>query len=531
MVGIILLPVMIFTFINVPFGNNGRWQLRGSIHAIDLGIDIRGGVYAIYVTNADNQQQLTHAAVGMQAILQQRGFPLATVVPLGANSLRVEVPDVADPSLILELLGEPARLEFRMPYALGDAVIFDYRQLINATPVIGAGGNYEIAINIRWEGQQAFAAATADLANQSAPNNYIAVWVGDTRISAPTVSTTINSPNFVIQGQFTHDQALRLATTMMAGTLGLELDLVQSSVISATLGENALRLGLIAGIIGMLLVFAFMVLVYRGFGVITIISVLFYFAIVMFLLAVIPGVALTLPGIAGIILGLGMALDAKIIIYERIRDEFKQNKTLRMSTRAGFRKSLSAIIDFNVTSVLSAIVLIVAARMFALGGAAIEGFAIVLLIGIAVSLFSALFITRKLAHMFMAFNRDADKINPESDEFSRKFFGLQRMQEDEDAYISLDDEEAEDADMSGDKPKKLSRRERREQERRLKEVDKEFESDSSEFEAQADDIEFAQQEGELDLLPDELADVDFVEPDQQNSSDEVAEEDKEYSPT
>lgn len=192
--------------------------------------------------------------------------------------------------------------------------------------------------------------------------------------------------------------AKELATKIMSGTFDVELTLLSSDVISPTLGEQALKLGIIAGAIGLLLVVAFLIWRYRLFGVVAAVALGIYAVLMLFFLAVFPWVQLTLPGIAGIILSLGMAVDGNVIIYERIRDEYAAGKSILAAVNAGFKKAMVAIFDSNITTVIAAIVLII------FGTGSISGFGVTLLIGILLSMFTSLLVTRGLCKYFTAIN-------------------------------------------------------------------------------------------------------------------------------
>ncbi|MFA5758427.1 MAG: SecD/SecF family protein translocase subunit, partial [Clostridia bacterium] len=188
------------------------------------------------------------------------------------------------------------------------------------------------------------------------------------------------------------------ATKLLSGTFSVDLTLLDNSVISATLGENALQNGIIAGIIGFIIIAIFLILVYGMFGVMADLSLLVYVVILLFFLQAVPLVQLTLPGIAGIILSLGMAVDGNVIIFERIKDEYKLGKKIPASVASGFKKSFSAILDSNVTTIIAGVVL------YVLGTSSIKGFAITLLLGIVVSMFTTLLVTKKFVKWYLPIN-------------------------------------------------------------------------------------------------------------------------------
>ena len=192
------------------------------------------------------------------------------------------------------------------------------------------------------------------------------------------------------------EAAQNLADQITSGQFEVKLSLLESSTISPTLGEKALLCCIIAGVLGLALVMAFLIVRYRMLGVVASIALLLYADLMLLFLAILPWVQLTLPGIAGIILSIGMAVDANVIIYERIKDEFRNGKSMLASSHAGFKKATKAIIDSNVTTIIAAVVLLI------FGTGSIQGFAIALLVGIILSLFTSMLITRKLVKYFIA---------------------------------------------------------------------------------------------------------------------------------
>ena len=212
-------------------------------------------------------------------------------------------------------------------------------------------------------------------------------------MSRATVNTVIAGGKGEITGNFTADEAKNLATLILSGALPLNLTQLEVSAISATLGVEALDRAIQAGVIGVILVMLFMLFRYRLCGLVADIALTIYIMIVVLLLAL-TGAQLTLPGVAGIILGIGMAVDANVVIFERIREEVKVGRPIGSAVRKGFSNALSAIIDSNVTTIIAAVVL------YAFGTGSVRGFALTLGIGVATSLFTAVFVTHKLLDIF-----------------------------------------------------------------------------------------------------------------------------------
>ena len=359
--------------------------------AISLGLDLRGGVYTVYEAKNPEEEELDSKMDSTVSILISRltrqGFTEATVTRQGTNRIRVEIPNVSDPNEILSIIGTPAKLEFVDP---NGEVIIDGSMVKNAQAAQGENNQIVVAFELNDEGAGLFAAGTA--ANIGKP---ISILLDGETISAPTVNSVIAGGRGEITGSFTAEEAQTLASLIMSGALPLELEQLEVSAISATLGVEALEKAFKAGVIGVILVMLFMLFRYKLCGIVADIALTIYILIVVLLLAL-TGAQLTLPGVAGIILGIGMAVDANVVIFERIRDESKAGRPLDSSVRKGFSNAMSAIIDSNVTTIIAAIVL------YAFGTGTVRGFALTLGIGVATSMFTAIFVTHKLLDIFVA---------------------------------------------------------------------------------------------------------------------------------
>ena len=367
--------------------------------AISLGLDLRGGVYTVYEAKNPEEEDLDSKMDSTVSILVSRltrqGFTEATVTRQGTDRIRVEIPNVSDPNEILSIIGTPARLEFTDP---NGEVIIDGSMVKNAQAAQGENNQIVVAFELNDEGARLFAEATA--ANIGRP---ISILLDGETISAPTVNSVIAGGRGEITGSFTADEAQTLAGLIMSGALPLELEQLEVSAISATLGVEALEKAFTAGVIGVILVMLFMLLRYKLCGVVADIALTIYILIVVLLLAL-TGAQLTLPGVAGIILGIGMAVDANVVIFERIREESKAGRPLDSSVRKGFSNAMSAIIDSNVTTIIAAIVL------YAFGTGTVRGFALTLGIGVATSMFTAIFVTHKLLDLFVALGFQNQKL-------------------------------------------------------------------------------------------------------------------------
>ena len=357
--------------------------------AISLGLDLRGGVYTVYQakdsTVDDFEAKMDSTVSILTSRLTRQGFTEATVTRQGNDRIRVEIPNVSDPNEILRIIGTPAQLNF---IDEDGNVLMEGSMVKNAARSQDENGQPCIAFELNDEGAKIFAEATAANLGKT-----ISITLDGETISTARVNSVIAGGKGEITGNFTAESAENLATLILSGALPLELEQLEVSAISATLGVEALDKALLAGIIGVVLVMFFMLVRYRLCGVVADIALTIYIMIVVLLLAL-TGAQLTLPGVAGIILGIGMAVDANVVIFERIREEVKVGRPLTSAIRKGFSNVLSAIIDANVTTIIAALVL------YMFGTGTIRGFALTLGISVATSMFTAVFVTHKLLDIF-----------------------------------------------------------------------------------------------------------------------------------
>ncbi|MBR3505203.1 MAG: protein translocase subunit SecD [Clostridia bacterium] len=365
----------------------GKYILKPVGRAISLGLDLRGGIYAVYqgdTSAEDFDTQMDATVTIMINRLTAEGYTEATVTRQGADRIRIEIPDVQDPNEILTIVGTPAHLTFVDP---NGEIILEGDDVKQASPAYDSqNGNAPIiAFELNDEGAKAFAEATAKYIGQ-----VITIKLDETTLTAPVVQSAITEGSGIINGFSDIQTAATIANLIMSGALPLNITLIESSAVSATLGVDALSTSLTAGIIGIILIMLFMIVMYRIPGVVADLALCIYMLIVFYALALVPGVQLTLPGIAGILLGIGMAVDGNVIIFERFREEFKAGRSIDAAAQRGYKNALSSIIDSNVTTIIAAIVLV------RFGTGSVKGFAITLLIGVIVSMISSLLITRFL---------------------------------------------------------------------------------------------------------------------------------------
>lgn len=356
----------------------------GAAKNIKLGLDLAGGVSITYQVKDDSptESEMSDTIYKLQKRVEQYSTE-ASVYQEGDDRINIEIPGVSDANTILEELGKPGSLEFQTE---AGEVVLTGADVATASAKVSedAMGNkdYIVELDLTDEGSEKFADATA--ANVGAS---IAIVYDEEVISAPMVQEAITGGVAYISGNLSYEEAEMLASTIRIGGLKLELEELRSNVVGAQLGEQAISTSLKAGAIGLALVFVFMILAYALPGVASSIALIIYTELVILALNAFE-VTLTLPGIAGIILSIGMAVDANVIIFARVREEIAEGKSVRGALRTGFQKAMSAIIDGNVTT------LIAAAVLWMRGSGTVKGFAQTLAIGIVISMFTALVVTR-----------------------------------------------------------------------------------------------------------------------------------------
>lgn len=447
-VGVILIIGIVLSFCSFDFGLT---KYNSFASSISLGLDLKGGVYAVYEAADDNTANLDERMEGTRTmlldLLTSKGYSEATIVKEGSTRLRVEVPDVDNPEEVFDIIGKPASISFVLDDTNEQVITGDH--ILSAEPGYSAQEGYVVQLSLNSEGADRFYEATSNNIGKTM-SIYVQVEGEEQRkISSPEIQTGIAGGRAVINGMASYEAAKNLSDQIMSGTFTVRLALLESSTVSATLGEQALFYGLIAGAIGLLLVIIFLCAVYRLLGVTASLSLLVYTVLMLFFLAVIPGVQLTLPGIAGIILSLGMAVDANVIIYERMKFEYRNGKSIMASSYAGFRRATMAIIDSNVTTIIAGIML------FIFGTGTIRGFAITLLLGIVLSLFTSMLVTRFFVRCFININ----STNPKLYAFKRgkNFENVEADRTDVTVQQQMDREAAEKEEKKREKKKRKNK--------------------------------------------------------------------------
>ena len=366
----------------LPTTNAENWP-----DSLALGLDLRGGVYVEYScaapegSEADFGTLLSGTIRVIQERLTDKGYAEATVQQIGTDGIRVEIPDVTDPSAVLDLIGSTAKLEFKDP----EGNTFMDGSMVKTAVYQFNEGDHQVAFTLTDEGAKIFADMTSNNIGKT-----LGIYLDGEELLAPTVQSAITTGSGVITQMQSAEYAQTVAAQIQSGALPMELTQQKVDTVSATLGTDALSTFVLAAVIGLVLIMALMIFRYRLNGVVASWALCDYVIILFFLLAVIPGIQLTLPGLAGIVLGIGMAVDANVIIFERFNEELRAGRGIRTALRTGFKNAMSAILDANVTTLIAAIVL-----MF-FGTGSIQGFAKTLLLGVVVSMLSAVVITRFL---------------------------------------------------------------------------------------------------------------------------------------
>ena len=368
---------------------------------IKLGLDLAGGVSITYQAVEENPsaEDMSDTAYKLQQRVQNYSTE-AEVYQEGNNRINIDIPGVSDANAILEELGKPGSLVFSDQ---------EGHTILTGVDVISAQAGiyrdsttgmdeYVVSLTFNEAGTQAFAEATRENIG-----NPIYIIYDNQVVSSPLVNSEITQGSCQITGLDSYETAENLASTIRIGSLSLELEELRSNVVGAKLGETAITSSLMAGAVGFAIVAVFMIAVYLIPGLAATIALCLYVGLILILLSAFE-ITLTLPGVAGIILSIGMAVDANVIIFTRIKEEIGVGKTVKSAIKTGFQKALSAIIDGNVTTIIAAVVL------YWRGSGTVKGFASTLALGILLSMFTALFVTRFILNAFYNMGLDKPKM-------------------------------------------------------------------------------------------------------------------------
>jgi len=377
----------------LPTTNSENWPA-----SLSLGLDLRGGMYVEYSGKAPegSSANFDELVEGTMSIIRERltdkGFTEANVQKLGTDGIRVEIPDVQDDT-VLDLIGAAAKLEFKDP----SGEVFMTGDMVKTATYYYSEGDHQIAFTLTDEGTKVFGDMTAANIGKT-----LSIYLDGELLIAPTVQSAITNGSGVINGLGSAERATTIAAKIQSGALPLELTQQKVDKVSATLGQDAVSTSVRAAIIGILLIMVLMIVRYRLNGLIASWALTIY-TILLFMLIALFHIQLTLPGLAGVVLGIGMAVDANVIIFERFNEEVRKGRSVKAAVRAGFKNAMSAILDANVTTLIAAIVLLF------FGTGSIQGFAKTLLLGVVVSMFTAIMVTRFLMNRFV--NAGATKVS------------------------------------------------------------------------------------------------------------------------
>ena len=427
---ILVAAVMVLLGVTTIRGLNSEGM--GAAKNINLGLDLEGGVSITYEVKGDtpSQEDMDDTVYKMQRRVEQYSTE-AQAYQEGDNRISIEIPGVQDANEILEELGQPGSLYFikhydsenNANYSLNsdgeyvlDKTIEELQEsgsvVLTGSEVKSASAGsqesqttgavqYVVEISLNDEGTAAFAEATQEAYDNG--NDTIAIYYDGDLISVPRVNAVISDGKAIIEGNMSYEEAEQMASTIRIGGLNLELEEISSKVVGAQLGEEAVSTSLLAGAIGLVIVCVFMIIVYLLTGLASSIALVIYTGLVLVLLNAYD-ITLTLPGIAGIILGIGMAVDANVIIFARVKEELSAGASVHAALKAGFHKAMSAILDGNITT------LIAAAVLWFRGSGPVKGFAQTLALGIVVSMFTALVVTRLIVYAFYAIGIRTPKV-------------------------------------------------------------------------------------------------------------------------
>lgn len=430
---LVLVILLVAAALWVVLPNNPGIHVLGIDRSLDfvLGLDLRGGVQALLEVPQSYQGEITPQMMeDAQRILENRTNALGVSENLfqvaGERRIVAEFPGLTDPAQVLTVIKQTGQLEFvdlgtaNLPD--GTTITTDQGAATPADPAIpfdpanptakvwhtvmtgdqldsvgvvqGQLGQYEISFRLKSEGRTTF----RDYTSQNV-GKILAIVLDKTIISAPRIDNTISEGEGVIQGSFTIDSANALAIQMRYGALPIPFEVVESRLIGPTLGEDSLNKSLIAGLIGFSIVILFMSIYYRLPGIVAVVSILIYAVLTLAIFKLI-GVTLTLPGIAGFLLSTGSALDANILIFERLKEELRAGRTLLQAVDLAWKRAWPSIRDSNIATIITSLILLWFGSSF--GATIVKGFAVTLLLGVVVSLFCAFVITRTLLNLVMA---------------------------------------------------------------------------------------------------------------------------------
>ncbi len=422
---VLIVAFGVLAFVPFSYDEDGYRSYTSFAGAIELGIDLEGGTYAVLtpVYDEDNEDQTVEeqeqafldsldASDGVLSVLRYRltqlGYPEATVArqtdSYGEPSIRVEIPRVDSPADLFSVVGQQGMLEF----TADESVTGVTNPIVTQDDIIAAiatydssSSSYAVAVQMTDEAADDFAKATQELSE--AEDKTLTITMDGETVTTATVSSAITNGQGMITGLSTASEAQTLAVLIMSGSLPVSFDQTEPADLAPVLGENTARLVLIAGGACMLLVMILLIILYRGLGLAADLSLLILVIAATFIMAEIPGLQLTLPGVIALLFSFVLAADANVIIFRRIREEFAAGRTIVAAAQAGQHRGIAPIVDTHVAIALLAV------GLWIFGGTVVQSFGILLFLGAALSLFGALAVTRLMIRLFLPINSTSEK--------------------------------------------------------------------------------------------------------------------------
>lgn len=391
---LIVIIVSLAVFTSIKGVDTERLKVENMKDSIDLGLDLAGGVYVTLeaqtdLQGAELQKTMDQAVMVINKRIDGLGVAEPNIVKEGNKRIGIELAGVDNPQDAIDVIGKTAQLQFIDPD--GEVVLSGKNVKISEARYqkTEMGETPVVALEFDKEGSKIFADATKRLASE---RGIIYIVLDGEVISAPTVEDSITDGKGIISGTFTIEEASNLANLIRAGALPVEMKTLQSRSIGPTLGLTAYDKSIKAGGIAILIIFLFMLIFYKIPGLVANIALAIYTLIVLYSMKFL-GVKLTLPGIAGLILSIGMAVDANVLIFERIKEEIRNGKSIRASIDHGFKRALTSVLDSNITTLIAGLVL------YYFGIGPIKGFGVTLILGIIASMITSIFITKYLLRL------------------------------------------------------------------------------------------------------------------------------------
>lgn len=409
---VIIAAMTVAIFGDIEIGSLRVPDVLDEEFGVNKGLDLVGGSVIVFEPNVDSNYNVTEDEMASaETIIRTRLDSInqtgATLTRQGETGIRVEIPNIDNPQDAVDYIGQTAALNF---IDVDGNIVMEG----NDTNIKGAsmqygplsqyGNNeYYVELELTEQGRAIFKSATAQaVARKAEGANMIGILLDYTIVSSPMVDEVIDSNKCIISGNFDRESAVALADVINSGRLPFSLKAAELRSVGPTLGQEALDTSIFAAIIGIIIVMLFMLLIYRLPGLVADISLTAYISLVCLIMtgfyhSIGYVTTLSLSGIAGVILSIGMAVDANVVIFERIKDELNAGKSVGASVESGFKRALTAVIDSNVTTIISCVVL------YFFGTGEIKGFAETLFIGVVVSLLTAVFLTKYLLKLVVKF--------------------------------------------------------------------------------------------------------------------------------